>query len=160
MGIWGAPAGNPDHAAAAAHAALRAVDSVSRAKRNADARGEHNYGLKIGINSGPAVVGNVGAPGRYNYTAVGETVNIAARLESVSGDYGCHIVVGPQTAAAVADQFVLCELDWIKIKGKDEAIAIYELIGEKIRAGPGVLAYPAQYQATLERYRAVDFASA
>jgi class 3 adenylate cyclase len=160
MGIWGAPAPNPDHAAAAARAALQAVDGALRAKAVADARGEPGFSVKIGINSGSAVIGNVGARGRYNYTAVGETVNIAARLESVPGDYGCHIVVGPQTAAAIADRFVLCELDWIKVKGKEEAIAIYESIGEKADATSDDLAYVEHYRAALEYYRAGDFTTA
>jgi adenylate cyclase len=160
MGVWGAPAPNIDHAAAGARAALRAVDNILAAKAVADAAGAHGYSVKIGLNSGPAVVGNVGAPRRYNYTAVGETVNIAARLESVPGDYGCRIVVGPRTAELVADRFVLCELDWIKVKGKEEAIAIYELIGEKKAADATVVAYPAQYAAALERYRAGHFAAA
>jgi hypothetical protein len=118
------------------------------------------YAVKIGINTGPAVVGNVGAPKRYNYTAVGETVNIAARLESVPEDYGCRIVVGPATAAAIADRFVLCELDWIKVKGKDEAFSIFQLIGEKSTAEPAETRYREQYRAGLEHYRAGDFATA
>ena len=131
-----------------------------RAKAEADAQGQPGYAVKIGINTGPAVVGNVGAPKRYNYTAVGETVNIAARLESVPEDYGCRIVVGPATAAAIADRFVLCELDWIKVKGKDEAFSIFQLIGEKSTADAAEIRYPEQYQAGLERYRAGDFAAA
>ncbi|HJU17159.1 MAG TPA: adenylate/guanylate cyclase domain-containing protein [Stellaceae bacterium] len=160
MGIWGAPAPNPDHAAAAAHAALRAVAAVMRAKAAADARGEPGYSLKIGLNSGPAVIGNVGAEDRYNYTAVGETVNIASRLEGVPGDYACRIVAGPATAAAIADRFVLCELDWIKVKGKEDAIAIYELVAERDGADPEALAYPERYRAALALYRAGDFAAA
>jgi len=160
MGVWGAPVPNPDHAAAASRAALRAVDRVMQAKGEADARGEPGYAIKIGLNSGPAVVGNVGAPQRYNYTAVGETVNIAARLEGVPDDYGCRIVLGPATAAAVADRFVLCELDWIKVKGKEDAIAIYELVAEKSAADDAEQAYPAQYRAALESYRAGDFSAA
>jgi adenylate cyclase len=160
MGVWGAPAPNADHAGAAARAALQAVDAVLQAKKRADASGEHGYSLKIGLNSGPAVVGNVGAPRRFNYTAVGETVNIAARLEGVPGDYGCRIIVGPATAEAVADRFLLCELDWIKVKGKAEAIAIYELIGTKADASATQLAYVEQYHAALDRYRAGDFAAA
>src|SRR6202162_4685934 len=100
MGIWGAPASNPDHATAAARAALAAVAGVMRAKAEADARHQPGYAVKIGLNSGRAVVGNVGAEKRYNYTAVGETVNIASRLESVPGDYGCPIGVRPTTPAA------------------------------------------------------------
>jgi len=87
-------------------------------------------------------------------------VNIAARLEGVPGDYGCRIVVGPTTAAAIADRFLLCELDWIRVKGKAEAIAIYELIGIKADASAAELAYVEQYHAALDRYRAGDFAAA
>ncbi len=160
MGVWGAPVANPDHAVAAARTALRAIDAVMRAKAEADARGKPGYALKLGLNSGPAVVGNVGAPQRYNYTAIGETVNIAARLEGVPGDYGCRIVVGPHTAEALADRFILCELDWIKVKGKEDAIAIYELVAEKTAADGAERAYPAQYEAALMRYRAGDFVTA
>jgi adenylate cyclase len=160
MGVWGAPAPNPDHAAAAARAALAAVRGVMRAKEEADTAGQPGYAVKIGLNSGRAVVGNVGAERRYNYTAVGETVNIASRLESVPGDYACRIVVGPDTAAAIRDPFVLTELDWVKVKGKDEPLAVYELVAEKQGAAPEVLAYPEQYHAALDLYRAQRFAEA
>ena len=160
MAIWGAPLANPDHAASAARAALQIVENIMRSKAEADALGVPGYAVKIGVNSGPAVVGNVGAPKRYNYTAVGETVNIAARLESVPEEYGCRVVIGPNTAAAIADRFVICELDWIKVKGKDAAFSIYQLIGEKSTANAAQLACLAQYKAGLKRYRDGDFAAA
>ena len=160
MGIWGAPAPDADHAASAATAALAAVTAVMRAKEAADTQGRPGYAVKIGLNSGRAVVGNVGAERRYNYTAVGETVNIAARLESVPGDYACRIVVGPATAAAIKDSFVVNELDWIKVKGKEDAIAVYELVAAQQAADTAVLAYGDAYHAALERYRAGDFAAA
>src|SRR5262249_21667053 len=120
----GVPLPDPDHAANAARAALRIVETVMRAKAEADALGVPGYAVKVGINTGAAVVGNVGAAKRYNYTAVGETVNIAARLESVPEDYGCRIVVGPSTAAAIADRFVLCEVDGMRGRGKEDAFAV------------------------------------
>ncbi len=160
MAIFGAPAPDADHAASGARASLRIVERVMQAKAEADSRGVPGYAVKIGLNSGPAVIGNVGAPNRYNYTALGEPVNIAARLEGVPEDYGCRIVVGPDTAAAIADRFVLCELDWIKVKGKDEAFSVYQLIGEKSAANGMELASLALYGAGLERYRAGDFAAA
>lgn len=160
MGIWGAPATDSDHAANAARAALAAVAAVAAAKAEADVAGQPGYAVKIGLNSGPAVVGNVGAPGRYNYTAIGETVNIAARLESVPGDYGCAIVVGPETAAAITGRFVTCELDWIRLKGKDEPLAVYELLAARDTASPDELAYPTRYAAALVLYRIGDFAAA
>lgn len=160
MALWGAPLADPDHAASAARAALRIVENIMQAKAEADALGVPGYAVKIGVNSGPAVVGNVGAPKRYNYTAVGETVNIAARLESVPEDYGCRIVIGPATAAAIADRFVVCELDWIKVKGKNEAFSVFQLIGERSPAEEAQMRYREQYGAGLERYRAGDFATA
>jgi class 3 adenylate cyclase len=160
MAIWGAPLANPDHAASAARAALQIVENIMRSKAEADALGVPGYAVKIGVNSGPAVVGNVGAPKRYNYTAVGETVNIAARLESVPEDYGCRIVIGPATAAAIADRFEVCELDWIKVKGKNEAFSVFQLIGERSTAESAEVRYREQYRAGLERYRAGDFTAA
>ncbi|MBV9828702.1 MAG: adenylate/guanylate cyclase domain-containing protein, partial [Alphaproteobacteria bacterium] len=157
MGIWGAPGTDPDHAAAAARAALAVVAEITRAKAAADARGQPGYSVKIGVNSGRAVVGNVGAEKRYNYTAVGETVNIAARLESVPGDYACRIVIGPATAATIADRFVLNELDWIKVKGKEEPFAIFELLGERGGNSAAILGYEEQFQAALRLYRAGEF---
>ncbi|MGA7260288.1 MAG: adenylate/guanylate cyclase domain-containing protein [Stellaceae bacterium] len=160
MAIFGAPVTNPDHAACAARAALRVGASVMQVKTDADRRGVPGYAVKIGLNSGPAVIGNVGAPKRYNYTAVGETVNIAARLESVPEDYGCRIVIGPNTAAAIGDRFVICELDWIKVMGKDTALSVCQLIGEKSTVNEAELACIAQYEAGLALYRAGDFAAA
>jgi class 3 adenylate cyclase/CHASE2 domain-containing sensor protein len=160
MAVWGAPVPDLDHAVHGAEAALAGLAVVLRAKQEADAAGRPGYSVKMGLNTGPAVVGNVGAPGRYNYTAIGETVNIAARLEGVPDDYGCKIVVGEETRRAIAEHFVLCELDWIKVKGKDQAIRIYDLIAAKSTASPAELAYPAQYEAALARYRAGDFAAA
>jgi class 3 adenylate cyclase len=160
MAIWGAPVSDADHAAHAAMAALGGLAAVLQAKAKDDAAGRLGYAVKMGVNSGLAVVGNVGAPGRYNYTAIGETVNIAARLEGVPHDYDAAIVLGPTTAAAIADRFVLCELDWVKVKGKEAPLDIYELLTAKDRATPEQLAYPAQYAAALALYRAGDFAAA
>ncbi len=160
MALWGAPLPDPDHAASAARGALRALAGVMRAKAEADSRGAPGYAIKIALNTGPAVIGNVGAAKRYNYTAIGETVNVAARLESVPDDYGCPIVVGPATAAAVAGRFLISELDWIRVKGKDDAFSVYELIGEQTTDSPAEHAYVARYQAALKRYRVGDFAVA
>ena len=154
MAIWGAPLPNSDHATNAARAALRIVDSVMRAKSKADATGAPGYSVKVGLNTGPAVVGNVGAPKRYNYTAVGETVNIAARLESVPPDYGARIVLGPLAAEQVYTEFLVCELDWLRVKGKPEAIAVFELICPRNSATEADRRYVAGYGEALAAYRA------
>jgi adenylate cyclase len=78
----------------------------------------------------------------------------------VPGDYACRVVVGPATAAAIQDRFVLNELDWVKVKGKDEPLSVYEVVAEKEGAAEAVMAYPKQYHAALDLYRAGRFADA
>ncbi len=79
------------------------------------------------------MVGNVGTDKRYNYTAVGETVNLASRLESVPEIYGCQIVVGPRSAELARDEFLIRELDTIRVKGREAPLSIFEPIVEHIK---------------------------
>jgi class 3 adenylate cyclase len=160
MAIWGAPADAPDHAVRAASAAAVVAARIAAARAEDQARGEPAFSVKIGLNSGPAVVGNVGAPERYNYTAVGQTVNVAARLEGVPGDYGCAIVLGPAAASRVGDRFVLNELDRIRVKGVEDALAVFELVCAAEAATEVERGYVAGYAAALADYRAGRFAAA
>lgn len=160
MAVWGAPLADRDHAMHAAHAALAGLAAVNAAKAEADADGLPSYSVKMGLNSGPAVIGNVGAPGRYNYTAIGETVNVAARLEGIPHDYNCAIAIGPATAAAIADRYVVCELDWVQVKGKAEPIAIYDLLAARTGEDQAECRYSGDYAAALALYRYGDFAAA
>ncbi len=160
MAIWGAPAIDAEHAAHAAGAALNAADRIAAQRAIDRARGRRGFSVKIGINAGPATVGNVGAPKRYNYTAVGETVNIASRLESVPGDYACRVVLGPRAAELAGSAFLLNELDWIKVKGKREPIAVSELVCEIAKAGEAERSYVAAYGRALGAYRRREFALA
>ena len=154
MAVWGAPVADPSHAVSAVRAAQMAIARVDAMHAAAVARGETGFSVKIGVHSGPATMGNVGWARRFNYTAIGETVNIAARLESVPGDYTCRLVVGETTAAAAADAFLFCELDWLRVKGKREPIAVYEPLAETEQS------YAAAYAKALGAYRAADFAAA
>ena len=126
MAIWNAPADALDHPAQGVAAALDIARRIEAAGREALARGEHAFDIKIGINTGPAVVGNVGSDKRFNYTAVGEAVNIAARLEGLPGVYGCRVVIGPETAARIEGHFRLREIDTVAVKGKTAPLRIYE----------------------------------
>ena len=129
MAIWGAPASDDANAHHAVEAGLRISDAII-AKRAADERaGAPSFDVKIGINSGPAIVGNVGSENRYNYTAVGEAVNIAARLEGLPGVYRCRVVVGPDTEKRLRDVYQFRELDVVSVKGKAESLRIYEPLG-------------------------------
>jgi adenylate cyclase len=160
MAIWGAPVADPAHAS---HAVLAAVDTARRvdaAHAAARARGAAGFAVKIGVNSGFAVVGNVGTERRYNYTAVGETVNVASRLESVPGLYGCAVVVSERTAELARETLVFRELDRIRVKGREAPLAIFEPLAEVSAADPGVRARAAAYEAALAAYREMRFEEA
>ncbi len=154
MAIWGAPAADPDHPVHAVEAALEIAAKIADMRERAATRGDHAFDIKIGVNTGPVVVGNVGSDKRYNYTAVGEAVNIAARLESLPGVYNCRIVIGPETATKVSDRFELREIDAVTVKGKAEPLRIFEpLAGTKE-------ARHSAFAEALRLYRGRDFSGA
>jgi len=160
LGIWGAPASDPGHAANAIRAALAAAARIRREYEAAVSRGETGFSVKIGLNSGPAVVGNVGTARRYNYTAVGETVNVASRLESVPTLFGCHVVIGPLTAELAKDEFLLRELDWILVKGAQAPFAVFEPLVERAKATPEEVDRVRRFADALAHYRARRFVDA
>ena len=160
MAIWGAPVPNPGHAEAAVRAAMAIRSRIDEAAAAAAAAGEHAFGIKIGLHSGEAVVGNVGSTRRYNYTAVGETVNVASRMESLPGIYDCTLLIGPASAASVADDLLLREIDRVEVKGRSEPLAIFEPIARREHASEADRSLAARYGEALALYRARDFAAA
>ncbi len=160
MAIWGAPARDDDHARNAVRAALAAAATVQRVQIEDKARDAEGFAVKIAIYSGPAVVGNVGTARRYNYTAVGQTVNMASRLERAPDIYACQIVIGSHTAQLAADEFLLRELDWLLVKGASEAAAVYEPIIARAEAAPEQAARIEMFAKALACYRARGFAEA
>jgi class 3 adenylate cyclase/CHASE2 domain-containing sensor protein len=160
MAIWGAPAPDPAHAVHAVRAAIAEAARIRAEGEAAAARGERSFAVKIGLNSGPAVVGNVGTERRYNYTAVGETVNVAARLEGVPGLYGCALVLGPTTADAAAAEYLLGELDVIQVKGREAPLTVWEPIAPLAGSSAEQRDRVRRYAEGLALYRARRFADA
>lgn len=160
MAIWGAPAADPEHALHAIRSALVAVDRVLGEKEAAEAKGEIGFSIKVGINSGSALVGNVGTEKRYRYTAVGETVNIASRLEGLPSLYGCHIVVGPETARLAGNEFLMRELDTVRVKDVETPLRVFQPIAETARATPEQNEQVRRYGEALAHYRAMRFTDA
>jgi adenylate cyclase len=160
MAIWGAPAADPQHAVHGIRAAMAAAARIRCAHEAAKARDEFGFAVKIGLNSGPAVVGNVGTDKRYNYTAIGETVNIAARLESVPDLYACQIVIGPRTAELAGAEFLLRELDAIRVKGREAPLTVFEPLAEQAHATPDQRARSERFAEALAHYRAMRFTEA
>ena len=124
MAIWNAPAPVPDHAAKAIAAGFRVADAVKRQTAIDRAAGQPGFSIKIGINSGPVTVGNIGSEDRLNYTVIGEAVNVAARLESLPKDFETDIIVGPDTAAAASQAFDLLEIVDMRVTGREAPVRI------------------------------------
>ena len=153
MAFWGAPADNPDHALAACRAALACERGLKSARIFDD------YGrplkMRIGLNSGKALVGNIGSDNRLNYTAIGDTVNLASRLESTNKIYGTTIIIGEATRREASDRIVVRELDMIAVYGRTEGTAIFELLG-LAEEGPAP-EWALLYEAGLCDYRTLAF---
>lgn len=131
MAFWGAPLPQDDHAVRACDAALRmleALDQLLQQQQQALAS-LPPIRMGIGIHSGKMRVGNMGSARRLNYTVIGDNVNLGSRLEGLTKHYGVRLIVSEQTWEALGGKFHGRRLDRVKVKGKDEAVTIYEVIG-------------------------------
>jgi adenylate cyclase len=160
MAFWGAPRLREDHAVAACRGALRMSSQLVELQRRWIERGQPSLDLRIGLNTGDALVGNFGAPDRLNYTALGDDVNLASRLEGLNRIYGTQILLGEQTAEKVNDVMVVRPVDWVAVKGRRRTLLIYELLGERGQVSERLEATVATQREALELYRARDFAQA
>jgi adenylate cyclase len=159
MAVWGAPIDQDDHARRACKTALAMLDALGPLNQRWRAEGLPEITIGIGINSGPMAVGNMGSEARFDYTVLGDAVNLGARLEALTKDYHVAILVGPETAAAAGDEFVFREIDMVRVKGRDSVARVYELLGEhgswRARAVDLV-----GWHRALTAYRTLDFATA
>lgn len=127
MAFWGAPSSHPQHASAACHAALACAAALRQSPVLDDSG--HPIEVRIGLNSGRALVGNIGSENRLNYTAIGDTVNIASRLEAANKLYGTTILIGEETRRQAGDDIVVREIGRFAVRGRFESITIFELLG-------------------------------
>jgi adenylate cyclase len=127
MAIFGAMADPASGAAAAARAAVRMRSDIAAINADRAARGEPTIGYGVGINTGEVVLGEVGLPERSDYTAMGDTVNTAARMESLTKELGADVVVSEATAAHLDGSVALRPLGGATVKGKSAAIAVFTL---------------------------------
>jgi adenylate cyclase len=125
MSFWNAPLDNHKHAKDSVKAALEMLDAVKIFNDEIAEEGVPPFGLGIGCNTGVVVVGNMGGEQRFDYTCLGDAVNLASRLEGQSKNYGVLIVLGPETAARLDNEFFTIELDCIAVKGKKEGVNIF-----------------------------------
>ena len=129
MAIFGAPVDLPDHAVRACASALAMQEHLHLLRQTWSKSGKPALRARIGINSGPMLVGNLGSAYRFSYGVLGDHVNLGSRLEGLNKIYGTEIIIGENTARLVNGSFILREVDWVRVKGRKQPVSIYELIG-------------------------------
>ncbi|MEQ1888848.1 MAG: adenylate/guanylate cyclase domain-containing protein [Alphaproteobacteria bacterium] len=161
MAFWNAPLDVPNHAFQACGTSLQMYHDLEFLNQDLKAEADRDnrpfYPLKIGIglNTGDCVVGNMGSEQRFDYSVLGDSVNLASRLESQSKNYGANVVVGETTYSQVRDDYALIELDLIAVKGKTEAVRIYSLVGDReYSTSEAFLAFKKNHDRMLAAYRA------
>ncbi|MDD5274538.1 MAG: adenylate/guanylate cyclase domain-containing protein [Methylovulum sp.] len=132
MAFWGAPMHNPNHAAYAVRSALAIVEMMTLLQQEFKTQGWPVIEMGIGINTGTMSVGNMGSQFRMAYTVMGDAVNLGARLEGLTKQYGVKIIVSAATRQA-APEFIYRELDTVRVKGKHQPITIYEPLGDNTK---------------------------
>jgi len=160
IAFWNAPLDLPDHALRACRAALRCQRRLAERREDFRLRYGHEVRMRVGINSGPAVVGNMGSERRFDYTAMGDTMNLASRLEGAGKVYGVSTLVGEETARRVRDEILAREVDIIRVVGKKQPVRVFELLGEKDAVPAEELEKAARFGRALETYRAQRFSEA
>ena len=131
MAFWNAPLDDKDHALNAVRTGLAMLKDLETFNAEIKNEGIPAFGMGLGINTDTVVVGNMGSAQRFDYTCLGDGVNLASRLEGQSKPYGVRLVAGPKTAAYVKDVYQVVELDLIAVKGKTEPSRIYTVLEKK-----------------------------
>ncbi len=131
MAFWGAPVHDDDHAVHACEAGLACQEKIAELNRKWIMEGKSAMVTRIGISTGPTVVGNVGSHERINYTVMGDNVNMASRLEEANKTYGTQIIVSGKTYEAASNKFLFRPLGVVALRGKVKGMAVYELVGRR-----------------------------
>ncbi len=160
VAVFGAPADDKDHAINAAHAALACRLHLDELNQSSALFQGQKVAHRIGLNSGEALVGNIGSRRRFNYSVMSDAVNVASRLEGANKYYGTTILASETTVALTGSKFVWRELDTIRVQGRASAVKIYELIAEAGAETPQKAAFSANYAEGLAHWRSREFEAA
>lgn len=159
MALFGAPLQQPDHAARAVAAASDMGRAVDELNRQLVARGQPRIEFGIGVNTAAVVVGNMGSRRRLNYTAIGDGVNLAARIEKLTREYDLRALVAASTQAG-APGILFREIDRVRVRGREEPVRIYEPLGERSAFPEESLQRVESWHAALKLYRSRDWGGA
>lgn len=152
MGLWGTPHDLADHALAACRAALACRRCEAEINELLKAKGLPTFFTRIGINTGDALVGNIGFDERMSYTAIGDSVNLAARLEGINKYYETGIIISEFTYDQVKEEMLARFIDVVIVKGKTSGVRIYELLSSLVDAGSEQMARTDKYNQGMELY--------
>lgn len=156
MAFWGAPLRDPEHARHALEAALDMQRTLGELNADFAKRGWPELHMGVGLNTGGMNVGDMGSEFRRAYTVLGDAVNLGSRLEGLTKQYGVAVICSETTRAAVPD-FAFLELDRVRVKGKEQPVAIYEPLGERTSLGRETIALLARHKQALIYFRARDW---
>jgi len=131
VAFWGAPVPHRDHAVKACLAALEYQAELKKLRTKWKSENKDPFFARIGIHTGKMVVGNVGSTKRFDYTVIGDAVNLGSRLEGANKLYGTEILISEATYKAAKHKIETKEIDVITVKGKTKPVKVYELIGKK-----------------------------
>jgi class 3 adenylate cyclase len=157
MAFWGAPHADPDHAIKACRATVRMQAKLKELQPKWVAEYGELVEMRVGINSGIAVAGNMGSKHKFNYTLMGDTVNLASRLEGANKPYHTFVMLGEGTRDRLGDQIVTRELDFLAVKGKDKPVRVYELMGLAGQVDERTATLARRSDAALDLYRQTKF---
>jgi adenylate cyclase len=167
MAFWNAPLDDPDHAPHACEAALeilRCLEILNAERRNeAAGRGEEGTDMQvgIGISTGTSVVGNMGSDIRFDYSVLGDSVNLASRLEGLTAHYGLRILICPETARLCAGRFAIVNIDDVRVKGRQEVVKLHALVGnEEVSRNESFRVFRGAFEHFRDRYRNADWSEA
>ncbi len=160
MAFWGAPKPQDSHALLACQAALRCQQALDVLAADWAQQGIPPFPTRIGLCTGEALVGNMGYAERMSYTALGDVVNLASRLEGLNKFYGTRILIGESTHAQVRSVMATRCLGIVAVKGKTRGVRIYELVADRNEATADVLGFLQTFDAGMEAYLARDFGAA
>jgi adenylate cyclase len=138
MAFWGAPLPITDHAILACETALEMQSAMRPLQKTWESKGFPSISSRIGLHTGPVVAGNVGSKKRFNYTVMGDAVNLASRLEHANRFYGTEIMISEATYRRLGDKFLVRELDLVQVHGRAQRVLIYELLSLMPPDGPPI----------------------
>jgi len=160
IAFWNAPLLQPDHALRACRATLKCQSRLAELRSFFKEKYDCDISQRIGLNSGPVIVGNMGSRNRFDYTAIGDTVNLASRLEGACKQYKVPVLVGEETYSQVQDRIVGRRVDIIRVVGKQKPVKVYEIIGEKGEVEERLLETLDVFRKALAAYDARDWTAA